>query len=59
MAREDVEACRRIGELGAALIRDGGRVLTHCNAGWLAATDWGTALAPVYTAARQGKRVFV
>ena len=40
-------------------IPDGARVLTHCNAGWLAFTDWGTALSPVYRAKRDGKRVFV
>src|ERR1019366_271740 len=47
---EDVEACRRLGEHGLDLIRkivprraDGGvKILTHCNAGWLAAVDWGT-----------------
>jgi methylthioribose-1-phosphate isomerase len=59
VAEEDVEAGRRIGELGAELIRDGARVLTHCNAGWLAFTDWGTALSPIYTAKRQGKQLFV
>jgi methylthioribose-1-phosphate isomerase len=59
VADEDAEAGRRIGEAGAALIPDGGRVLTHCNAGWLAFTDWGTALAPVYCARREGKGVFV
>jgi methylthioribose-1-phosphate isomerase len=59
IADEDAEAGRRIGEAGAALISDGARVLTHCNAGWLAFTDWGTALSPVYSAKRQGKRVFV
>ena len=36
LADEDVDAGRRIGEAGAPLIRDGARVLTHCNAGWLA-----------------------
>jgi len=59
IAEEDVEAGRLIGEAGAALIRDGARVLTHCNAGWLAFTDWGTALSPIYRAKRDGKRVFV
>jgi methylthioribose-1-phosphate isomerase len=59
LADEDVAAARRIGELGAGLLPEGSRVLTHCNAGWLAFADWGTALAPVYTAARQGRRVFV
>jgi S-methyl-5-thioribose-1-phosphate isomerase len=48
-----------IGVAGAPLIRDGARVLTHCNAGWLAFTDWGTALSPIYTAKRMGKAVFV
>ena len=59
LAAEDAEAGRLIGEAGAALISDRARVLTHCNAGWLAFTDWGTALSPVYAASRQGKRVFV
>ena len=58
-ADEDAEAGRMIGEAGAELIRDGARILTHCNAGWLAFTDWGTALSPIYTASRQGKKVFV
>ena len=59
MAEEDVAACRRIGEHGATLIEAAhartGRtvnILTHCNAGWLAAVDWGTALAPIYQAHR-------
>jgi len=59
IAREDTEACRTIGEHGAALIRDGARVLTHCNAGWLAFSDWGTALAPMYKARREGRRFSV
>ena len=58
-ADEEVEACRKIGEFGAALIQDGMRVLTHCNAGWLACVDWGTALAPIYTAHRAGRKVAV
>jgi methylthioribose-1-phosphate isomerase len=59
IAREDTAACIRIGEAGAALVRDGARVLTHCNAGWLGFSDWGTALAPLYRARRDGKRFFV
>ena len=59
MVAEDVAACRRIGELGAPLIPDGARVLTHCNAGWLACVDWGTALAPIYAAHREGRGVRV
>ncbi len=64
MAQADVEASRAIGEHGAALIEakaQSGRVniLTHCNAGWLAAVDWGTALAPVYVARSRGIDVHV
>ncbi len=54
---EDVEVNRAIGRHGAALIGVAAKnkagpvnVLTHCNAGWLATVDWGTALAPVYAA---------
>ncbi|HXU98959.1 MAG TPA: S-methyl-5-thioribose-1-phosphate isomerase [Caulobacteraceae bacterium] len=62
IAEEDVAACRRIGEHGAELIADLSKakagapvhVLTHCNAGWLATVDWGTALAPIYVAAERG-----
>jgi methylthioribose-1-phosphate isomerase len=53
--REDVEACRRIGELGATLITEGSTLLTHCNAGALATAGEGTALGIITTAARKGK----
>ena len=56
---EDRAMCRRIGEAGLALIPDGARVLTHCNAGALATAGIGTALAPIYLAAEQGRRVQV
>ncbi len=56
---EDQAMCRRIGELGATLIGDGARVLTHCNTGALATGGIGTALAAVYVAAESGKRVEV
>ncbi len=56
---EDRAMCRAIGEHGAALIKDGARVLTHCNAGALATGGIGTALAAIYVAAEQGKRVEV
>jgi len=56
---EDRDMCRRIGERGAALIADGARVLTHCNAGALATGGMGTALAAIYVAVEQGKRVEV
>lgn len=56
---EDAAMCRAIGEHGATLLEDGDGVLTHCNAGGLATAEFGTALAPVYVATEQGKRVFV
>jgi len=59
IADEDVAACRKIGELGNELIKDGFKVETHCNAGWLAFVDYGSALSPIYTAHRSGKKVFV
>jgi S-methyl-5-thioribose-1-phosphate isomerase len=59
LADENAAAGEAIGRHGAELIPDGARVLTHCNAGWLAFVDWGSALAPIYMAARQGKRVSV
>ncbi|HHX63304.1 MAG TPA: S-methyl-5-thioribose-1-phosphate isomerase [Chloroflexi bacterium] len=59
MADANAAAGEAIGRHGADLIPDGARILTHCNAGWLAFVDWGSALAPIYMAARQGKRVFV
>ena len=55
----EVAAAEAIGTHGLALVRRGARVLTHCNAGWLAVQDWGTALAPVYKAARAGLDPFV
>ncbi len=59
LAEESVASCRRIGEHGASLVGPGARVLTHCNAGWLATVDHGTALAPVYAAAAAGRRPHV
>jgi methylthioribose-1-phosphate isomerase len=56
---EDREMCHRIGEHGARLIKDGARVLTHCNAGALATGGLGTALAAIYVAVEQGKKVEV
>src|SRR5262249_42693922 len=57
---EDRRMCWAIGTAGADLIRDGGGVLTHCNTGGLATADYGTALAVMIVAAKQGKtfRVF-
>lgn len=53
---EDAVMCRNIGEHGASLIDDGDCILTHCNAGALATSLWGTALAPFYVAHQQGKK---
>ena len=58
-AEASVESCRRLGEHGAALIQPGARVLTHCNAGWLATVDFGSALAPVFAATAQGRAPYV
>lgn len=56
---EDAAMCDAIGENGRALLKDGMRVLTHCNAGALATAGIGTALAPVYAAQRAGLRIEV
>jgi S-methyl-5-thioribose-1-phosphate isomerase len=58
-ANEDVRHCEAIGRHGARLIRRGMNVLTHCNAGWLAFVDIGTATAPLYAAQAQGRRFHV
>ena len=62
IAEEDVASCEAIGRHGAKLIAAAHarapdrpvNILTHCNAGWLAAIDWGTAIAPIYAAQAQG-----
>lgn len=56
---EDIAMCRSIGDYGAALIHEGDGVLTHCNAGSLATSFFGTALAVIYAAQNQGKRFLV
>ncbi len=58
-ADEDVRHCEAIGRHGARLIRNGTNVLTHCNAGWLACVDVGTATAPMYAAQARGKKFHV
>ena len=72
ICNEDVDICSRIGDHGLKVINDlweqkgkpswekgGVNVLTHCNAGWLATVDWGTALAPIYKAHNLGIPVHV
>lgn len=66
IAEDDVASCEAIGELGLKSIRRIAEkkqapvnVLTHCNAGWLACVDWGTALSPVYKAQAAGIPIHV
>lgn len=54
-----VDKCTKIGEYGGALIKDGMKIMTHCNAGALATVDVGTALAPMRDAWNRGRRFFV
>jgi len=58
-AHEDVRHCEEIGRHGAGLVRNGMKILTHCNAGWLAFVDVGTATAPMYAAQADGKKFHV
>ena len=67
IADDDAEQCASIGKFGAKLIKriseekngDTVNILTHCNAGWLATVDYGTAIAPIYEAAKQGVKLHV
>ncbi|MDO1559014.1 S-methyl-5-thioribose-1-phosphate isomerase [Brevundimonas sp. 2R-24] len=65
IAEDDVESCAAIGRHGADILEKlwkGGeplQVLTHCNAGWLATVDWGTALSPIYAAHERGVPIHV
>jgi methylthioribose-1-phosphate isomerase len=67
ITEQEVDNCKKIGEYGAELIQviskeKGGNtvnILTHCNAGWLACIEWGTATAPVYTAFEKGIDIHV
>jgi methylthioribose-1-phosphate isomerase len=58
-AEEDVRHCEAIGRHGEKLIRSGANVLTHCNAGWLAFVDIGSATAPMYAAQARGRKFHV
>lgn len=59
IADKDAMDSRQIGEFGNGLIHDRMRIETHCNAGWLAFVDYGTALSPLYLAHESGKNIFV
>jgi methylthioribose-1-phosphate isomerase len=54
---DDRARCHAIGNNGLPLVKDGARILTHCNAGGLATAEWGTALAVIYAAHDAGKKV--
>lgn len=56
---EDIAVCRSIGEYGETMLSDGDTVMTVCNAGALAAVEYGTALAPIYEAKKSGKAISV
>ena len=58
-ANDDVRHCEAIGRQGGPLIQEGMRILTHCNAGWLAFVDVGTATAPLYAAQAEGRKFHV
>ena len=55
--REDIAMCRAIAEAGLSLLREGDTVLTHCNAGPLATSEYGTGLGPLMLAAEKGMDV--
>jgi S-methyl-5-thioribose-1-phosphate isomerase len=58
-ANDDVRHCQAIGRHGLKLIRPNSRILTHCNAGWLAFVDIGTVTAPLYAAQKAGRKFHV
>lgn len=58
-ANKSAEDCLKLGRIGAELIKDGARILTHCNAGALATVDYGTALSVIRQAHKQNKNIFV
>ena len=66
ISEEDIEFCKNIGLNGLKIIeeiynkkKDTVNILTHCNAGWLATIDWGTATSPIYQAHKKGIKVHV
>jgi S-methyl-5-thioribose-1-phosphate isomerase len=59
IADQYVKFGKKIGEYGNKIIKNGFVIETHCNTGWIALVDYGTALSPIYTAHREGKKIFV
>ncbi|HDJ66797.1 MAG TPA: S-methyl-5-thioribose-1-phosphate isomerase [Nitrososphaeria archaeon] len=59
MAEEDVETNKKLGRNGAELVKDGDKILTHCNAGALATVGYGTVLGVIRAAVEQGKNIMV
>ena len=57
--QEDIRSCHQIGDIGAKLVSQHLKILTHCNAGSLAVSEMGTALAPIYRAYEQGADIHV
>jgi methylthioribose-1-phosphate isomerase len=59
IASKDAADSLKIGKFGAELLNNNAQILTHCNAGWLAFVDFGTALSPIYMAHQSGKKLFI
>ena len=59
LATENLQAMKSIGTFGSELIKDNSNIETHCNAGWLAFVNYGSALSPLYIAREQGKKIHV
>lgn len=59
LADQNIEDAVMIGKHGNSIIKDGFRIETHCNAGWLGFVDYGSALSPIYIAKQEGKNIFV
>lgn len=59
ISEEIITQCKALSEHGEKLVKDGFRIATHCNTGWLAAVDWGTAEGVIFMAHQKGKKIFV
>ncbi|MDO5688887.1 MAG: S-methyl-5-thioribose-1-phosphate isomerase [Tissierellia bacterium] len=59
LREEDIDVCKRIGEYGLTLLKEGDGILTHCNAGSLATVKYGTATSPMYLAHEKGMKIHV
>lgn len=59
LAEKNVDDCKKIGRFGSEIIYNNMNIATHCNAGWLAFVDYGSALAPIYNAYDENRNIFV